>query len=263
MRVGHRAFLAGIALMLVAALPSRADIVTEVELERLTSPEVATRLAQGWTTIIIPTGGTEQNGAHLALGKHNVVVGYTARAIARDLGKTLVAPVMAYVPEGRIDPPEGHMLSPGTISLPEPVFAQVLEAAARSFIATGFKTVLFIGDSGGNQAAQSEVAARLTDAFAGTDARVFAIDDYYAANGQVDWLTDEGENEASIGSHAGIRETSELLAIDPGAVREDLLAAGAVGPHGRPERASAARGEKLLALKIDAALRQIRRLLGQ
>jgi len=263
MRVGCGAFLAAIALMLVAALPSHADMVTEVELERLTSPEVAMRLAQGWTTIIIPTGGTEQNGAHLALGKHNVVVGYTAKAIARDLGKTLVAPVMAYVPEGRIDPPEGHMLSPGTISLPEPVFAQVLEAAARSFIATGFKTVLFIGDSGGNQAAQSAVAARLTEAFAGTGARVFAIDDYYAANGQVDWLTGEGENEASIGSHAGIRETSELLAIDAGAVRPDLLAAAAVGPHGQPGRASAARGEKLLALKIDAALRQIRQLLGQ
>ncbi len=73
--------------------------------------------------------------------------------IARRLGKTLVAPVIAYVPEGNIDPPEGHMTSPGTISLPEPVFAAVLEATARSFIATGFKTILFIGDSGGNQAA--------------------------------------------------------------------------------------------------------------
>ncbi|MBK8158847.1 MAG: creatininase family protein [Rhodospirillaceae bacterium] len=179
--------------MLVAALPADADMAAEVELEHLTSAEVAARLAQGWTTVIIPTGGTEQNGAHLVLGKHNVVVGHTAKAIARGLGKTLVAPVMAYVPEGSIDPPEGHMLSPGTISLPEPVFAQVLEAAARSFIATGFKTVLFIGDSGGNQAAQGEVAARLTDAFAGTGARVFAIDDYYAANGQVPWLTSEGK----------------------------------------------------------------------
>ncbi|MBK8158846.1 MAG: creatininase family protein [Rhodospirillaceae bacterium] len=71
-----------------------------------------------------------------------------------------------------------------------------------------------------------------------------------------------GEDAASIGSHAGIRETSELLAIDPRAVREDLLAAGADGVHGQPQRASAARGQKLLALKIDAALRQIRLLLG-
>ena len=52
-------------------------------------------------------------------------------------------------------------------------------------------------------------------------AQVFAIDDYYAANGQVAWLTSEGESAASIGTHAGIRETSELLAIDPAAVRQE------------------------------------------
>ncbi len=221
MRGRHCGLLACIALMIVAIAPGQAETMPEVALERLTSPEVAALQAQGWTTIIIPTGGTEQNGAHLTLGKHNVVVAYTAEAIARGLGKTLVAPVMAYVPEGRIDPPEGHMLSPGTISLPEPVFAAVLEGAARSFIATGFRTILFIGDSGGNQDAQREVAARLTAAFAGTGAQVFAIDDYYAANGQVAWLTSEGESAASIGTHAGIRETSELLAIDPAAVRQE------------------------------------------
>lgn len=263
--------LAGALLLGLAVLPNDAHALTEVDLERLTSSEVRALQAQGWTTIIIPTGGTEQNGPQLILGKHNVIVHYTADEIARHLGKTLVAPVMAYVPEGNIDPPEGHMASPGTVSLPEPVFMAVLEASARSFIATGFKTILFIGDSGGNQAAQAAVAAQLDGAFKATGVRVFAIDDYYAANGQVDWLKGEGENDADIGSHAGIRETSELLAIDPMAVRQDLLVPGADwqatdwearGASGRPERASAERGRKLLELKIEAALRQIRRLMG-
>jgi len=254
-------------LALASVSPALAQSVPSVELEQLTSPEVANLQKQGWTTIIIPTGGTEQNGPQLTLGKHNVIVRYTAGEIAKRLGHALVAPVLAYVPEGNIDPPEGHMRSPGTISLPEALFGEVLEAAARSFIATGFKTVLLIGDSGGNQAAQEAVAARLTAAFAGQDVHVFAITDYYAANGQIDWLQAAGETEADIGPHAGIRETSELLAIDPASVRADLLgpetdwAAG--GASGRPDHAKAAWGRALLELKIAAALRQIRQLQGQ
>lgn len=264
---GRACVLASVLLLGFAAMASRPASAQEVDLDRLTSPEVRTLQAQGWTTIIIATGGTEQNGPQLVLGKHNVIVHYTADEIARRLGKTLVAPVMAYVPEGNIDPPEGHMNSPGTISVAEPIFAAVLDAAARSFIATGFKTILFIGDSGGNQAAQADVAGRLDDAFKEAGVRVFAIDDYYAANGQVEWLGQQGESEADIGSHAGIRETSELLAIDPTTVRQDLLVPGtdwqAQGASGHPERASAAWGKKLLDLKIEAALQQIRRLTGR
>ncbi|WP_374311953.1 creatininase family protein [Dongia sp.] len=245
---------------------AKADPLPEVDLERLTSPEVRSLLGQGWTTIIIPTGGTEQNGPQLVLGKHSIIVQYTAREIARRLGNTLVAPVMAYVPEGNIDPPEGHMRSPGTISLPEPVFAQVLDASARSFIATGFKTVLFIGDSGGNQSAQEAVAEELDAAFAQQGIHVFTVGDYYGANGQAAWLEADGESGADIGTHAGIRETSELLAIDPTAVRTEMLAPGTdwsgQGASGRPDHASAARGQKLLELKISAALRQIHRLTG-
>lgn len=248
-------------LLLIAIVPARAENAAPVELEQLTSPEVAALQQQGWDTIIIPTGGTEQNGPQLTLGKHNIIIRYTSDEIARRLGSTLVAPVLAYVPEGNIDPPEGHMRSPGTISVPEPVFAAVLEAAARSFIATGFKTVLLIGDSGPNQAPQEAVAAKFTDEFADTGIHVFAITDYYAANGQVDWLRAAGETEADIGAHAGIRETSEMLAIDPAAVRQELLTPRTDWPDfaGRPDHAKAEWGRRLLELKIEAALRQIRR----
>ncbi|MDY0873463.1 creatininase family protein [Dongia rigui] len=252
-------------LLLSAALPASAQSAAPVELEQLTSPEVAALQQHGWDTIIIPTGGTEQNGPQLTLGKHNIIMRYTAGEIAKRLGHTLVAPILAYVPEGNIDPPEGHMQSPGTISLPEPVFAAVVEAAARSFIATGFKTVLLIGDSGPNQAPQEAVAAKLGAEFATAGIHVIAVTDYYAANGQVDWLRAAGQTEADIGVHAGIRETSELLAIDPSAVRRELLTAATTWPEmaGRPDHAKAEWGRRLLDLKIEAALRQIRRLRGQ
>lgn len=260
-------FRAALLGFLVVATPVMADQLPSVELEKLTSPEVAALQQQGWDTIIIPTGGTEQNGPHLILGKHNIIIRYTSVMIAKRLGKTLVAPVMAYVPEGNIDPPEGHMRSSGTVSLPEPVFEAVLEAVVRSFLVTGFKTVLLIGDSGGNQASQERIAAKLNDAFTGTDIHVFAVTDYYNANGQVDWLRGAGENEEDIGVHAGIRETSELLALDPQSVRQDNLLPQTdeidVAINGRPDHAKAAWGRILLELKVEAALRQIRQLRKQ
>ena len=115
----------------------------------------------------MPTGGTEQNGPHMAIGKHNVRVKALSAAIARALGGTLVAPVLAYVPEGGLTPPTGHMRYPGTITVPEPVFEGVLEAAARSFAVQGFRDIVFLGDSGGNQAGQAAVARRLNRAWAG------------------------------------------------------------------------------------------------
>ena len=69
----------------------------------------------------------------MALGKHNVRVRALAEQIARELGNALVAPVIAYVPEGSVDPPTAHMRFPGTITVPDATFEQVLESAARSF----------------------------------------------------------------------------------------------------------------------------------
>ena len=108
--------------------------------------------------MIVPTGGTEKNGYHMVLGKHNYVVAYAANQMARKIGNTLVAPVIQYVPEG--DPDRQN---PGSISLPSPAYDQLLDAAARSLKAHGFKEILFIGDSGGNQAGMTAVAKTLNE----------------------------------------------------------------------------------------------------
>ena len=139
-----------------------------VFLEDLTWMEVRDAIAGGKTTVIVPTGGTEQNGPHMALGKHNYLVAYKAGQIAKQLGNALVAPVVSYVPEGDINPPTGHMRFAGTISLPQDVFVKVLEHAARSLRQHGFVDVAFIGDSGGNQAGQKLAADALNKEWAGT-----------------------------------------------------------------------------------------------
>ena len=123
-------------ICLVSPASAQAPSVAQpgsVFLEELTWMEVRDAIATGKTTVIIPTGGTEQNGPHMALGKHNYLVKYKAGEVAKRLGNALVAPVVAYVPEGEIDPPTSHMRFAGTIATPQEVFAKVLEYAARSF----------------------------------------------------------------------------------------------------------------------------------
>ena len=76
-----------------------------VQLEQLTWTEIREAVHAGKTTIIIPIGGTEQSGPYVAVGKHNVRAAVLSGQIARQLGDALVAPVIAYVPEGNTDPP--------------------------------------------------------------------------------------------------------------------------------------------------------------
>jgi creatinine amidohydrolase/Fe(II)-dependent formamide hydrolase-like protein len=260
----RRVALIAIALAALAAGSRRAAAQSSVFLEELTWTEVRGAIHAGKTTVIVPTGGTEQNGPHMVLGKHNIIVRFTAGEIARRLGDALVAPVVAYVPEGEIAPPSGHMWAPGTITLPEECFARLLESAARGFRAQGFTDVALIGDSGGSQAAARAVADRLNREWASTPARVHAIDAYYAGNGFEDWLRRQGESSEDIGTHAGLADTSQLLAIDPEGVRRDRLAAGRAGDgsgvDGNPARASAEYGRKGLELKIEAAVSSIRAL---
>ena len=256
-----------IALVILAAvcLPSvvSAQAPNTQFLEELTWTEVRDALAAGTTTVIIPTGGTEQNGPHMVLDKHNYLVRYKAGEVARRLGNALVAPVMAYVPEGDVDPPSGHMRFPGTITTPPEVFEQVLEFAARSFKQHGFLDIALLGDSGGNQASQAIVAERLNREWADSPVRVHHLTDYYPGPGDA-WLVTQGESEEDVGSHAGMHDTTSLMFLNPAMLRLDELAphtrGDGSGVVGNPARSTAAYGEQILEMQIDAAVRQIRTL---
>ena len=97
-----------------------------VMIEDLTWAEVRDLVKAGWTNVIVGTAGTEQKGPHMVDGEHKFVMAYTADKIARGLGRTLVAPIVTYVPEGSWVTVGGHMGKPGTITLPEDRFVDLL-----------------------------------------------------------------------------------------------------------------------------------------
>ena len=237
--------------------------VESVFLEELTWMEVRDAIAAGKTTVIIPTGGTEQNGPHVVLGKHNYLVKYKAGEIAKQLGNALVAPVVAYVPEGDVDPPTGHMRYAGTITTPQDVFVKVLEYAARSFKQHGFLDVVLVGDSGGNQEGQRLVAAALNKEWAATSARIHHITAYYPGRGD-DWVVSQGVSAADVGTHAGTHDTASLMYINPSMLRFDRMVVGKAGDGqghvGNPAKATALFGRRILEMQIEDATAQIREL---
>jgi len=249
-------------VLLVAIAGARAAPASSVYLEDLTWPELRAEIQSGKTTILIPIGGTEQNGPQMALGKHNVRAHVLAGKIARALGNALVAPVIAYVPEGDVDHPEGHLKFPGTITVPVGAFEQTLEYAAKSFRLAGFRDIVFLGDHGGYQKADEAVAQRLDREWAAMPVRAYALSEYYRASetefGQL--LKSKGYSEAEIGSHAGLLDTSLMMATDPNLVRADLLAETKPGDgaHGDPRRSSAALGQLGVDLIVSRTVAAIR-----
>jgi len=252
-------------VLLLALCPARAAPAGSVFLEDLTWPEVRAATRSGKTTIIVPIGGTEQNGPHMALGKHNARARYFAGRIAEVLGDALVAPVIAYVPEGSIDPPTAHMRFPGTITIPVDAFEKTLESAARGFRLHGFKDIVFLGEHGGYRKGLARVADRLDREWAGTGVRVHALPEYYEAetSGFASILRGKGYTQAQIGTHAGLSDTSLMLAVDPSLVRMDLLGAAARGPadgvYGDPRKASAELGRLGADLMVERSVAAIKK----
>ena len=255
-------------VFLVSLLPGcvSAQALPTRHLEDLTWTEIRDAMEAGATTVIIPTAGTEQNGPHMILGKHKYIVHEAAGRIAETLGNALVAPVVTYVPEGEIEPPSGHMRYPGTISLPNEHFETLIEYAVRSLAAHGFTDIVLIGDSGGNQRGMEAVAARLNAEWKGAGSRVHFVGEYYSANGFREWVMEQGYTEEDIGRHAGMLDTSLLMAITPEHVRTDQLAPGGgfegSGVSGDPTKASVELGRRGMDMRVDAAVRKIRELVG-
>lgn len=223
--------------------------------EELTFMEIRDLVKAGTKTIIIGTGGVEQNGPYVAGGKHNFVLATVLPYIARAIPGSLIAPIVKFVPEGRIEPtPQGHMSFAGTISLEESTFAALLTDICRSYKAHGFTNIILIGDSGGNQRGMRNVADTLNARWtaSGDSARVHFLPEYYDEDRwSYDYLktlgitqidsapgkTRDARVDTRNGMHDDIYYESQIAVQDPKLIRADQRAkAGKLSLHGVDER---------------------------
>ncbi|HET9795979.1 MAG TPA: creatininase family protein [Thermoanaerobaculia bacterium] len=267
----------GTASLILAAGPARtaprahADLV---EFEKMTWVEVKAALAAGKTTALIYTGGTEQRGPQLANGYHNVVAHAQVEAIARELGNAIFMPVLPYTPN------DAEAL-PGTIGITNELLAAILERITEESILNGFRNVILMGDhGGGQQQVYEDVARKLDRRYRPNGIRVFYCDQVYrAANDAFDqYLAQRGYPP---GLHGYLYDTSQMMYLDKDNtwVRRDLLASALgdpvvdgkvqIGPEtpqngiqGDARRSTAELGKRAFDMKVDYAVRQIRRLIA-
>lgn len=277
-RPGAPFFALGLSLVLVLPLggqtlpepgspdpetPRVLPIHDSVWLEELTWLEVRDLVRAGHRTVLIPTGGVEQNGPYLALGKHNIILRATMDALARELGDALVAPVVPFVPEGDIEPPSGHMRYPGTVSVTQETFRALLTDIARSMKAHGFRHVILLGDSGGNRDGMAAVAEALSREWAGSGTDIVYVPEYYDNPRWNAWLADQGVHETLEGLHDDVRHSALMMLVDPDHVRADArMAAGLFRINGvelAPVERTLALARRLVAYQARVTAEAIRK----
>jgi creatinine amidohydrolase len=155
--------------------------------------------------VILPVGALEAHGPHLPLGADQVQAEATALAVAEKLDG-LVAPTVPY------GSAPGARNFPGTVSLPIAELGTYVGGVLGELARGGVRRVLVLSGHGerGHMAALREAAERAMREHPGL--RTVVLCDYefvYELRGKEAPATD---------GHAGLLETSRVLAVAPGLV---------------------------------------------
>ena len=238
--------------------------------EELTFMEIRDLVADGTTTVIISTGGIEENGPYLATGKHNLILEAICPAIAEKLGNALCAPIVKFVPEGNIDPPSGAMKFPGSISLTAATYEALLTDIALSLRQSGFTDIVLIGDSGGNQRGMANVATALTTQWEDGKTRIHYVGEFYNPG----WEETEKFTERQLGVaesrhdgyHDDIWVTAMMMVTDPDQVRfAQRVDAGLASINGVsivPMEEIIELGKKMVEFRAEFTANEIRRVIS-
>jgi creatinine amidohydrolase/Fe(II)-dependent formamide hydrolase-like protein len=274
------AFSAATALAQAPAKKAREPLV---EFEMMTWPEVKQALADGKTTALFYTGGTEQRGPQNVNGGHTLMGRAIVKAIALRLGNAIAMPVLPYTPNN------ASADLPGTIGLTPEILSAILERVSEQAIATGFRNIVLMGDHGGGQPdAYATVAKKLDEKWASKGIHIYFCDEVYrkAQNDFDEWLV---AHRYPRNSHAGIPDTSTMLYLggDKGWVRKELIPTAEGDPVPEPgqrgrgrandpnapprknngisgdaRRSTAALGKMAFDIKVDYAVKQIQGFLA-
>jgi mycofactocin system creatininase family protein len=156
-------------------------------------------------TLVVPVGSVEQHGPHLPLFTDVAIAEAVARRVVGDDPALVLAPAVPYGAAGE------HEGFPGTVSIGHEALRLLLVELGRSACRWASRLV-FVNGHGGNVGSIVEAVTLLR--YEGRDAA---------------WVPCMAPG-VSGDAHAGRTETSLMLALSPGTVREDAAAPGATEP---------------------------------
>ena len=210
--------------------PRTIEGINSVWLEELTQPEFRDKLKEGYTTVLVLTGGVENNDGNLSMNKHNINNRLLGEMIARKLGKTLVAPLVTLEPGN-----PGAAVQPGRAGpmLSQATFTAVLFDMGNFLRSMGFKEVFYLGDSGGNARGMQAAADSLTRLYADSPDKVSFkhIPEYYNHTSVVQpYIQHElkipegikiGASSGTSGLHEELGIDATMALADPQSIRFD------------------------------------------
>lgn len=204
------------------------DSVTNIRLEEMTWPDIKSAIEQGYTTVVVSIGSTEQHGPHLPTMTDTRIGDEVTHRVAIELGHTLQARTIA------VGCSEHHLAFPGTISLKDETLKMIVLDYIDSLIRNGFKRIILLPIHGGNfpvvieAIKEAQIAHQEIEIIGVTDVMKL-IDCLKAASAECGITTNES------GSHAGESETSIMMVLEKNLVIEDRFAPGYVGLMGENE----------------------------
>jgi creatinine amidohydrolase len=95
--------------------------------------------------VVVPLGSLEQHGHHLPLLTDTMICTEIAKRAEAELGDVLFLPVLW------LGASDHHRAFPGTISVNNALYTQVITDVLESIISAGFKRVIFLNAHGGNE----------------------------------------------------------------------------------------------------------------
>jgi len=255
-----------VGAMFMMTLAVRAGESKSVFIEDFTWPELKEAIATGANSVLVFSGSVEETGPYVILGKHNYRAHAYADRIARELGRTLVGPIIPAVPVSG-----GLARYPGTIDVPADIYSSYTAAIVRAMASAGFKHVFLLGDHGGSQKPLEDLAPQLDKSLSPKGTRVYFVGDGYAKATSEIVALEKARGLAADG-HGGLWDTAETWAANPLGVRPSLfVAAGPVshpggidanGIQGDSRPATPELGREFAEIRIREAAAEIRTLLA-
>ncbi len=208
--------------------PRTIDGINTVWLEELTQPEFRDMLRDGYTTVLILTGGVENNDGNLSMNKHNINNKLLGEMLARRMGKTLVAPLVTLEPGNA-----GTTIQPGRAGpmLSQATYVAMLYDMGNFLRSMGFTQIFYMGDSGGNLRGMQAAADSLTTVYASSPTRVYFkhIPEYYNHTSVVQPYIQNvlkipegieiGASRGTSGLHEELGIDATMALVDPQSIR--------------------------------------------
>ena len=199
-----------------------------IKMEDMNWPDIQKAIDDGYRTVVVGVGSTEQHGPHLPTKTDTLIGEMLAFRFAMEWGKALQAKT---IPVGCS---EHHLAFPGTISLKAPTLKAILSDYTESLAKQGFETIIYLPSHGGNFAAVKEAIQEQQTKF--PELKIVGYTDLMGLMGCLFKVSEEfGITPDEAGAHAGENETSFILAFADHLVQEDRFSPGYLGPLGEKE----------------------------